>query len=80
MARTRAVPCRGPNINFDLRRFAATKEIANRRRIRAKNIKIKMLLPKGKNVEVKKRGTVVRKMRVRRKSIFPGNVRQNRYG
>ena len=31
MARTRAVPRRGPNINFDLRRFAAAKEIANRR-------------------------------------------------
>ena len=80
MARTRAVLRRGPNINFDLRRFVAAKEIANRRRIRAKNIKIKMLLPQGKNVEVKKRGVVVRKMRVRRKSIFPGNVRQNRYG
>ena len=39
MARTRAVPRRGPNINFDLRRFVAAKEIANRRRIRAKNIK-----------------------------------------
>ena len=80
MARTQAVPRRGPNINFDLRRFAAGKEIANRRCIRAKNIKIKMLLPQGKNVEVKKRGIAVRKMRVRRKSIFPGNVRQNRYG
>ena len=80
MARTRAVPRRGPNINFDLRRFAAAKEIANRRRARIKNIKIKFLLPQEKNVEVKQRGVVVRKMRVRRKSIFPGNVRQGRYG
>ena len=53
MARTRAVPRRGPNINFDLRRFAAAKEIANRRRASIKNIKIKFLLPQGKNVEVK---------------------------
>ena len=80
MARTRAVPRRRPNINFDLRRFAAAKEIANRRRARIKNIKIKFLLPQGKNVEVKQRGVVVRKMRVRRKSIFPGNARQGRYG
>ena len=80
MARTRAVPRRGPNINFDLRSFAAAKEIANHRCNRIKNIKIKMLLPQGKNVEVKQRGVVIRKMRVRRKSIFSGNVRQNRYG
>ena len=79
MARTRAVPRRGPNINFDLRRFAAAKEIANRRHARIKNIKIKFLLPQGENVEVKQPGVVVRKMRVRRKSIFPGNVRQGRY-
>ena len=75
MARTRAVLRRGPNINFDLRRFAAAKEIANRRRASIKNIKIKFLLPQGKNVEIKQRGVVVGKMRVRRKSIFPGNVR-----
>ena len=80
MARTRAVPRRRSNINFDLRRFAAAKEIANCRRARIKNIKIKFLLAQGKNVEVKQRGVVVRKMRVRRKSIFPGNVRQGRYG
>ena len=80
MARTRAVLRRGPNINFDLRRFAAAKETANRRRARIKNIKIKFLLPQGENVEVRQRGVVVRKMCVRRKSIFPGNVRQGRYG
>ena len=80
MARARAVLRRGPNINFDLQSFAAAKEIANRRCNRIKNIKIKMLLPQGKNVEVKQRGVVIRKMRVRRKSIFSGNVRQNRYG
>ena len=80
MARTRAVPRRRPaNINFNLRSVAAAKEIANRRRNRADNIKIKFSLPRGKDVEVKQRGVVVRRMRVRRKSIFPGGVRQVRY-
>ena len=70
MARTRVVVRRRPNINFDLRRVAAAKEIANRRRTRSNNIKIKFLLPQGKDVEVKQRGVVVRKMRVQRKAIF----------
>ena len=53
MARTRAVPRRRPaNINFDLRRVAAAKEIANHRRNSIKNIKIK-ILPQGKDVEEK---------------------------
>ena len=79
MARTRAVPRRRPaNINFDQRRVAAAKEIANSRRI--KNIKIKMLLPQGKNVEVRHRGNVVRRMRVRRRAIFAEKVRNVRYG
>ena len=39
--------------NFDLRRVAAAKEIANHRRNSIKNIKIKILLPQGKDVEVK---------------------------
>ena len=76
MARTRAVPRRRPaNINFNLRRVAAAKEITNRRRNRVDNIEIKLLLPQGKNVEVKQRGNVVRRMRVRRRAIFPGRVR-----
>ena len=79
MARTRAVPrWRPANINFDQRRAAAAKQIANRRRI--ENIKIKILLPQGKNVEVRHRGNVVRRMRVRRRAIFPGKVRNVRYG
>ena len=54
MARTRVVLRRRPaNINFDLRRVAAAKEIANHRRNSIKNIKIKILLPQGKDVEVK---------------------------
>ena len=64
MASTRAVPRRRPNINFDLRRVAAAKEVANRRGARADNIKIKFLLPQGKDVEVKQRGVIVRRMRV----------------
>ena len=79
MARTRFTPRRRPaNINFDLRRVAAAKEM--RRRVNAKNIKIKVLLPQSKNIEVKKRGQVIRRMRVRRKSIFPAAVRNRTYG
>ena len=81
MARTRFAPRRRPqNMNFDQRRTAVAKEIANRRRTAAKNVKIKMLLPQSKDVDVKQRGVVVRRMTVRRKSIFPANVRNRRYG
>ena len=64
MARTRAVPRRRPNINFDNRRVAAAKEMARRRR--ASDVKIKFILPQVRNIEVKVRGNVVRKMQVRR--------------
>ena len=81
MARTRAVPQQRPaNINFNLRKVAAAKEIANRRRNRVENIEINLLLPQGKNVEVKQRGNVVRRMRVRRRAIFPGRIRNIRCG
>ena len=82
MSRTRAVPQRRPgNINFHLRRVAAAKEIANvRRRNRIDKIKIKLLLPQGKNIEVKQRGNVARRMRVRRCAIFPGRISNVRYG
>ena len=80
MARTRFTPRRRPaNINFDLRRVAAAKEI-RRGRVNAKNIKIKVHLPQSKNIEVFKRGQVVRRMRVCRKSIFPAAVRNRSYG
>ena len=80
MARTRFTPRRRPaNMNFDLRRVAATKEM-RRGRVNPKNIKIKVLLPQGKDIEVKKRGQVIRRMRVRRKSIFPAAVRNRTYG
>ena len=62
MARTRAVPRRRPNINFDNRRMAAAKEMV--RRVRASDVKINFLLPQVRNIEVKVRGNVVRRMRV----------------
>ena len=67
MARTRVVPRWRPapaEINFDMRRVAAAKEIANAQRNRINDIKVKFLLPQGKNVEVKHRRNVVRRMRV----------------
>ena len=80
MARTRAVPrWRPTNINFDIRRVAATKGITNARRSRINDIKIKLLLPQGKNVEVKKSGNVVRQTRVRRRAIYPPRATNVRY-
>ena len=77
MVRTRAVPQQRPaNINFDLRRVAGVKEIENHRRNSIKNIKIKILLPQGKDVEVKHCRNIVRRMRVRRVAIFPEKVRK----
>ena len=78
MARTRAVPRRRPNINFDNRRVAAAKEMA--RRARVSDVKIKFLLPKSRDIEVKVRGNVVRRMRVRRVAKHPGAKRNVRYG
>ena len=80
MARTKAVPQQRPaNINFDIRRVAAMKEVANARRNRINDIEIKFLLPQGKNVEVKKSRNVVRWMRVRRRAIYPERARNVRY-
>ena len=78
MARTRAVPRRRPNINFDNRRVAAAKEMA--RRARVSDVKIKFLLPKSSDIEVKVRGNVVRRMRVRRVAKHPGTKRNVRHG
>ena len=78
MVRTRAVPRRRPNINFDARRVAAAKEM--RRRIRASDVKIKFLLPRIRDIEVKVRGNVVRKMKVRRVAKHGAKKRNVRYG
>ena len=77
MARTRGGLARRIN-NFDNRRFAAAKEIANARRSNNR-FKINFLLSQGKNVDVKVRGNVVRRMRVRRRAIFPVMVRDRQY-
>ena len=90
MARTRLVPRRRPNpnpnpnpqgmpnVDFQAQRVAATKQI--RRRIRASDVKIKFLLPRVKDVEVKYRGNVVRKMKVRRVAKHGAKKRNVRYG
>ena len=67
-----------PNVNFQAQRVAATKEI--RRRIRASDVKIKFLLPRVKDVEVKYRGNVFRKMKVRRVAKHGAKKRNVRYG
>ena len=81
-ARTRAVPWRRLNNNFNNRRFAAAKEIANARE-RTRNqecrFKIRFVLLQGKNIEVKHHDNVVRQMRVRRRAIFPASVRERQY-
>ena len=81
--RTRAVPRRRPNVNFDRereerKRVAATKEMG--RRIRVSDVKIKFLLPQVKDIEVKKGGNVVRKMKVRRVAKHAAKKRNVRYG
>ena len=87
MARTRLVPKRRPNVNlnipgrdvdFQAKRVAATKEV--RRRVRASDVKIKFLLPRVKDVEVKHRGNVIRKMKVRRVAKHVAKKRNVRYG
>ena len=78
MARTRAVPRRGPNVNFDNRKFAAAKEMV--RRVRASDVKIKFLLRQSKDIEVKVRGNVVRRMHVRRIVKHGAKKRNVKYG
>ena len=81
------MPKRRPNVNlivpgrdvdFQAKRVAATKEA--RRRIRASDVKIKFLLPAVKDVEVKQRGNVIRKMKVRRVAKHVAKKRNVRYG
>ena len=54
------------------------KNIENRR-IRNRRYKIKRILAQPKNVEVKYNGRVVRRMVVRRSTIYPGSRRRNYY-
>ena len=64
--------------NFEKRKFAAAKEIANARR-RNNRFKIKFLWLESKNIYVKVLGNVVRWMRVRRRAIFPVRHRDRQY-
>ena len=73
MVRTRGGLARHPNI-FNNRRFAAAKEIANTHR-RNNRFKIKFVSLQRKNVDMKVHGNFVRRMRVRRCSIFPAMQR-----
>ena len=77
MLRTRAAVQKMLNNNFNNRRLAAARAaMDNRNRGRRTNFKIKFLLPQGRDVELKHRGRVLRRMRVRRKAIFPAAVRE----
>ena len=89
MVRTRLVPRRNPNpnvnlntpgrdVDFQTKRVATTKELG--RRIRASDVKIKFLLPRVKDIEVKKNRVVVRKMKVRRVAKHAAKKRNVRYG
>ena len=51
-----------------------------RRRIRAYDVKIKFVLPRVKDVEVKHNGRVIRKMKVRRVAKHAAKKRNVRYG
>ena len=51
-----------------------------RRRVRASDVKIKFVLPRVKDVEVKYRGNVVRKMKVRRVAKHAAKKKNVRYG
>ena len=48
-------------------------------RVRNKRFIIKRLLPQPRNIEVKKRGVVVRRMVGRRETIFPAEIRRAYY-
>ena len=77
IARTRWGLARRIN-NFESRRFATAKEMANARR-RNNRFKIKFLLPQGLNIDVRVLGNVVRWMRVRRRAIFPVMRKDRQY-
>ena len=82
-------PARSPlgnlarNLARDIGRNPQRNQAASpliRRRIRAYDVKIKFVLPRIKNVEVKHHGRVVRKMKVRRVAKHVAKKRNVRYG
>ena len=68
---------RSPGQRRILRQRIRVKNIEGR--IRNRTFKIKKLLAQPKNVDVKKRGVVLLKMVVRRKAIFPAEIRRAYY-
>ena len=48
-------------------------------RIRNRRFKIKRMMEQPRNVEVRQNGRVVYRMVVRRRTIYPGEVRRNYY-
>ena len=60
--------------------LAKSPTIKRRRRIRASDVKIKFVLPQVKDVEVKHRGNVVRRMKVRRVAKHAAKKRNVTYG
>ena len=61
---------------FENRRFAAQKEIQQRRNAR---FKIKKVIPQRRVIQVKKHGNIVRTMNVRRCAIYPATKRLIEY-
>ena len=59
------------------RQVAGVKSIEGR--VRNKRFKIKRLLAQPKNIEVKRRGVVIPRMAVRRKTVSPAEVRRAYY-
>ena len=55
--------------------------VKNKGRIRTRNrrFKIKRMMEQPRNVEVKRNGRVVHRIVVRRRTIYPGEVRRNHY-
>ena len=55
--------------------------VKNKGRIRTRNrrFKIKRMMEQPRNVEVTQNGRVVRKMVVRKQTLYPGEVRRNYY-
>ena len=60
--------------------LAKSPTIKRRRRIRASDVKVKFVLPQVKDVEVKHRGNVVRRMKVRRVAKHAAKKRNVTYG
>ena len=54
------------------------KNIENRR-VRNRHFKIERMMTQPKNIEVKQNGRVVRRMVVRKSTIYPGTRRRNYY-